>query len=97
MKSAALIFLLIFTFALATPTVASFCNEEISVLFNADEENNNSQKSNSENEKKDVNKLFFTAKFNNDICKVQTEVNSATVFTLHSPFLGIVTPPPDIC
>ncbi len=96
MKSTALIFILIFTFALVAPTVATLCNDEISVLFNADEENNSSQKSNCEYEKKDGNKLFFLAKLNNEASKVKTEICSASVLRLHTPYLGIVTPPPDI-
>lgn len=97
MKSAALIFVLIFSFALVAPTVASFCDDEISVLFTADEENNNSQKSNGENVKKESTKLFFLFAFNKEIMTRKTEIKPIDIFTLHSPYLGIVTPPPDKC
>ncbi|MBK6992882.1 MAG: hypothetical protein IPH34_14120 [Chitinophagaceae bacterium] len=95
MKPVATIFLFIFSMAFICPSLSSIIKSEKTICFTIDEEKTNTQNYGCEEVKKETKNitrhLFSAIQLLNDSKSFNSPENAIN----SSPYLGILTPPPD--
>jgi len=95
MKPVATIFLFIFSMAFICPALSSIIRSEKTICFTIDEEKTNTQNYGCEEVKKETKNitrhLFSAIQLLNDSKSFNSPENAIN----SSPYLGILTPPPD--